>query len=320
MIGKSEAMVEFSEAEDPIEVSEDAEQVEGLTEGDPEKTVEEVTETSPEVEEADMGKAKDAQKARSKKYGIAILAQGHVTKPSKWSNVPDSQWGDPVNYRYPMPDDAHVRNAASRFGQEKGSYRGKSTVGARISRREKSKGIGAKSMTDPVVTPPENEVEEHPSGTSKEPMTEDSQVKPVEILVEPIKALIESVVAAKAFVGTDEEKLTAVQPALNALGEAIKAEVAPPKPIDTNQMLLTLSQQVAALTQSNEQLRNDMAIMRSQVAQPVQRSVVQQTVVPTPKSASPALVRQLTQKSQVEAKKMTPTEKMIYQNAGLLPQ
>ncbi len=43
----------------------------------------------------DGGKA--AQKARSARYGIGVKDGGNVTKPSKWSSVPDGQWGDPVN-------------------------------------------------------------------------------------------------------------------------------------------------------------------------------------------------------------------------------
>lgn len=59
---------------------------------------------------------KDAQEARSKKYGIAVKDGGNVTKPSEFSDVPDSKWADPVNYRYPMGDKAHADNAASRWG------------------------------------------------------------------------------------------------------------------------------------------------------------------------------------------------------------
>ena len=94
------------------------------------------------VEKADNS-AQDDQKARSEKYGIAVLPQGHLTKPGQWKDVPDSEWGDPVNYRYPMPDKAHAANAASRFGQEGESYKGKDTVGSRIKAREKALGVEA---------------------------------------------------------------------------------------------------------------------------------------------------------------------------------
>jgi hypothetical protein len=76
----------------------------------------------------------------------------------------------------------------------------------------------------------------------------------------------------------------------------------------------SLTEKIDALTQSNEQMRQDMAIMRSQT---IQKAPVQATVVPTPRSASPALVRQLTQKSQATQKQRTPTEKLIFERAGL---
>lgn len=59
---------------------------------------------------------KAAQVARSKKYGIGIKDDTNVTKPSKFADLPDSKWGDPVNYAYPMPDKEHADNAASRWG------------------------------------------------------------------------------------------------------------------------------------------------------------------------------------------------------------
>lgn len=46
---------------------------------------------------------KNAQKARSTKYGISIIEGGHVTKPKEWSDVSDGDFGDPVNYAYPCP-------------------------------------------------------------------------------------------------------------------------------------------------------------------------------------------------------------------------
>ena len=71
-----------------------------------------------------LGKNKQAQQARAKKYGIAVKTNNsNITKPGKWQNVPDTDWLDPVNYRYPMPDAGHVRNAAARLAQvEQGDY------------------------------------------------------------------------------------------------------------------------------------------------------------------------------------------------------
>lgn len=68
----------------------------------------------------------DAQKARSRRYGISIREDGHVTKPGEWKDLPDSQWGDPVNYLYPVKDEAHAKNAKSRFETNKGAYDSKS--------------------------------------------------------------------------------------------------------------------------------------------------------------------------------------------------
>lgn len=62
---------------------------------------------------------KEAQKARSKKYGIAVREGGHVTKPSEWANVPDDQWLDPVNYDYPCPDAGQTAAAARYWGKPK---------------------------------------------------------------------------------------------------------------------------------------------------------------------------------------------------------
>jgi len=88
-------------------------------------------------------KDKAAQKARSKKYGIAVTKPTHVTKPAKWSHLKDSQFADPVNYRYPVHDQSHANNAASRFAQEKKSYTGKGKVGKRIKAAQKKFGTKA---------------------------------------------------------------------------------------------------------------------------------------------------------------------------------
>lgn len=124
LVGKSEALVIKSEEAHCEDCGETAEAIE-------------------KAQTNDREKQKEAQKARAEKYGIAILPQGHLTKPGQWASVPDSEWGDPVNYRYPMPDKAHAANAAARFGQESSSYKGKDTVGERIKKREKSLGVEA---------------------------------------------------------------------------------------------------------------------------------------------------------------------------------
>ncbi len=62
---------------------------------------------------------KQAQQARSKKYGIAVRDGGNITKPSEWVSVPDEDWLDPVNYAYPCPDAKQTASAAAYWGREK---------------------------------------------------------------------------------------------------------------------------------------------------------------------------------------------------------
>lgn len=60
---------------------------------------------------------KEAQAARSKKYGISIRDNGHVTKPSEWESVPDDEFLDPVNFAYPCPDAGQTGTAAAYWGK-----------------------------------------------------------------------------------------------------------------------------------------------------------------------------------------------------------
>lgn len=53
---------------------------------------------------ADAGDPGAAQEARSAKWKIAVKKTGHVERPGEWASIPDEQFADPVNYRYPMPD------------------------------------------------------------------------------------------------------------------------------------------------------------------------------------------------------------------------
>ncbi len=56
------------------------------------------------------------QGARSRRYGISAKEGGHLTKPSEYADVPDSEFADPVNYRYPV-DAGHVRAAWAYWNQ-----------------------------------------------------------------------------------------------------------------------------------------------------------------------------------------------------------
>ena len=87
---------------------------------------------------------KKAQEARSKKYGIGVKDGGNVTKPGKWDSLSDDDFGDPVNYSYPMPDKEHADNAAARFATPDGlgEYTDKEQdiVAKRIMAKQKSFG------------------------------------------------------------------------------------------------------------------------------------------------------------------------------------
>ena len=89
--------------------------------------------------------AQAAQKARSRRYGIGIKEGGHVTKPSEWADVVDSDWGDPVNYRYPCHTPENARAAWSYWNQPKNqqqySDEEREKIGARIARLARGQGI-----------------------------------------------------------------------------------------------------------------------------------------------------------------------------------
>lgn len=89
--------------------------------------------------------AHEAQAARSRKYRIGIKAGGHLTKPGEWAEVPDDEWGDPVNYRYPMPDAKQARAAWSYWNQEKNqqqySPEERRIITRRISKRAQALGL-----------------------------------------------------------------------------------------------------------------------------------------------------------------------------------
>jgi phage I-like protein len=72
---------------------------------------------TPIIAKMTLDEARAAQDARSGKWEIAIKDGGHVTKPGQWADVPDEDFLDPVNYRYPCPDAAQTRAAAAYWGQ-----------------------------------------------------------------------------------------------------------------------------------------------------------------------------------------------------------
>jgi hypothetical protein len=61
-------------------------------------------------------KDREAQIERSQKYGIGIKQGGNVTKPSEFAEIPENQFADAVNFRYPV-DAKHCKAALGYFNQ-----------------------------------------------------------------------------------------------------------------------------------------------------------------------------------------------------------
>ena len=83
--------------------------------------------------------------ARAKKYGIGVKEGGNLSKPSEWAAVPEEEWGDPVNWRYPMPDAKQARAAWAYWNQGKNQEQytpaERRTITERIRRRAQALGI-----------------------------------------------------------------------------------------------------------------------------------------------------------------------------------
>ena len=105
-----------------------------------------INQLRPIVAKLSREEAREAQRRRSEKYGIGIKEGGHVTKPSEWADVPDDEWLDPVNYRYPCPDAEQTRAAASYWGMPKNQAqytpKERSIIEERLNRFKKKFGIG----------------------------------------------------------------------------------------------------------------------------------------------------------------------------------
>lgn len=67
-------------------------------------------------QEDEREKLRQAQRERAQKYGVEPKEGGHLTKPSEYENIPEDQFADPVNWRYPV-DREHVRAALTYFNQ-----------------------------------------------------------------------------------------------------------------------------------------------------------------------------------------------------------
>lgn len=101
-----------------------------------------IKEMQPVVQLADRAELKKSQEARSKSFGIPVLADGALTPPSGFPADADA-YADPVNYKYPMHDKAHAANAHARFAQAGQAYpdAARNKVYERIVRKEIALGV-----------------------------------------------------------------------------------------------------------------------------------------------------------------------------------
>jgi hypothetical protein len=66
--------------------------------------------------DGEQEKLRKAAQDRADKYGISVKKDGHLTKPDEFKDLPEDQFADPVNYRYPVDKD-HADAALKYFNQ-----------------------------------------------------------------------------------------------------------------------------------------------------------------------------------------------------------
>lgn len=74
-----------------------------------------MTQEEAKAEESERERLHKEQEERARRYGIAPKDGGHLTPPAGYPDDPD-EYGDPVNYRYPI-DAEHIRAAIVYFNQ-----------------------------------------------------------------------------------------------------------------------------------------------------------------------------------------------------------
>jgi hypothetical protein len=59
----------------------------------------------------------EALREREKKHGYKAPLNANLTKPSRWENVPDDEFADPVGYKYPVHTPRNARAALTYFNK-----------------------------------------------------------------------------------------------------------------------------------------------------------------------------------------------------------
>jgi hypothetical protein len=61
----------------------------------------------------------EALRERERKYGYKAPLNANLTKPSRWENVPEDEFADPVGYKYPVHTPRNARAALTYFKNPK---------------------------------------------------------------------------------------------------------------------------------------------------------------------------------------------------------
>lgn len=108
------------------------------------KRMEPVVELAEGGADSERAKLHQAQQERSKKYGIEVVKYSAL-QPASGDPTSDEDFGDPVNYKFPLGDKAQASNARVRFKQFANEIysdsKGKNIVHERIVRKELALGI-----------------------------------------------------------------------------------------------------------------------------------------------------------------------------------
>jgi len=91
-------------------------EIDKMDKADLEKMIESTFKRVLKEQEDERERLRQEQRQRAEKYGISPKEGGSLTKPGEYENIPEDQFADPVNYRYPIDAD-HVRAALTYFNQ-----------------------------------------------------------------------------------------------------------------------------------------------------------------------------------------------------------
>ena len=148
------------------------------------------------------------QEERAKKYGIQPKQGGNLTKPGEYEKIPEDQFADPVNYRYPV-DTEHAQAALTYFNQpdNRGDYSNEEQVKimTKIIQAAIAKGIEVTYQPeDPVYKALPEELKAKLKGYEKKPIEAESLKAELAEAQRKIKDLTEEKESLKAKLSMGE--------------------------------------------------------------------------------------------------------------------